>query len=128
MKQWHIIYCDAKSKVCPITDFLDTLALKHQVKTIRFLKLLEEMGPSLPRPYADILRDGIHELRISLSGEPVRILYFFYYEFYIILYHVLRKHTDRVPEKDIEETRHYRQKFKNRVSPDYLEGLGYAFL
>ncbi len=31
-------------------------------------QLLEEKGPPLPRPYADLLTDGIHELRVKLSG------------------------------------------------------------
>jgi hypothetical protein len=35
------------------------------------------MGPTLPRPYADLLKDGIHELRIRLSGDHIRMLYFF---------------------------------------------------
>jgi hypothetical protein len=76
-RKWPIIFCDDKAPVCPVNSFLDTVKPKHQVKILRFLGLLEEHGPTLPRPYADLLRDGIHELRIKLSGEHLRMLYFF---------------------------------------------------
>jgi hypothetical protein len=36
------------------------------------------MGHELRRPEADFLRDGIHELRVSLRGVHHRILYFFH--------------------------------------------------
>jgi hypothetical protein len=121
-KKWHILLCDAEMNECPASDFLDTLKPVFQVKVLRFLSLLEEMGPTLPRPYSDILRDGIHELRIKLGGEQYRLLYFFCYETFIVLYQVLRKNTDKVPEKVIVDTLRYREEFLKRKDRLELEG------
>lgn len=122
-KKWHILYCDAQIKLCPISDFIETRPVKHQIKILRFLDLLEEMGPTLPRPYTDILYDGIHELRITLSGSPVRFLYFFCFENYIIFYHAFWKNTDRVPAKYIKRTIRYRDELLSRTDEKQLEDL-----
>jgi hypothetical protein len=119
--KWHLMYCDRELRSCPVTDFIESSPPKHQVKIVRFLSLLEEMGPLLPRPYADLLRDGIHELRIKLSGDHVRLLYFFCYQRYIVLYHAFVKNTDRVPEKYIRDIKAYRDKFLLKFDPQTLE-------
>ncbi len=55
----------------------------------------------LRRPLADILRDGIYELRIRKGKVNFRILYFFHGKNVAILGHALTK-EDRVPKGDIE--------------------------
>lgn len=119
--QWIVLFCDAHAKHCPISDFIDECRAAHQIKLFHILELLEQMGPALPRPYADTLRDGVHELRVTLSGEQVRMLYFFCYERFIVFYAVLRKHTDRVPDRHIEATRQYRDDFLRRIDRSQLE-------
>jgi len=122
-KKWNILYCDAQMRMCPISEFIETLPVKHQIKILRFLELLEEMGPTLPRPYTDILYDGIHELRISLSGDPVRFLYFFCFRDYIVFYHAFWKNTDRVPEKYIKKTIRYRDELLSRTDKKQLKEM-----
>ena len=122
-KKWHLLYCDREIRRCPVTEFIDACLPKHQVKILRFLSLLEEMGPTLPRPYADLLRDGIHELRIKLSGDQIRLLYFFCYQKYIVLYYGFVKNTKRVPDKFIHRVAAYREVFLSRVNPNHLEML-----
>jgi len=119
-KKWSILFCDPFMKPCPVSEFLDSCKPEHQVKVLHFLELLEEMGPTLPRPYADLLEDGIHELRIKLSGDQMRLLYFFCYETYIVVYRALRKTTGKMPDKYIEEMRQYRERFLSRIEPDTL--------
>lgn len=119
--EWHLVYCDEDISYCPVTDFIQSVHPKHQVKIMRFLSLLEEMGPNLPRPYADFLTDGIHELRIKLSGDQIRMLYFFCYRKYIVLYYAFIKNTDRVPEKFIHKVSLYRNDFLRRIDPLSLE-------
>ena len=121
--RWTIVYCDEEMNPCPVTDFIDTCAPKHQVKILRFLSLLEEMGPTLPRPYSDLLKDGIHELRIKLSGDQVRMLYFFCFRKFIVFYVAFVKNTDRVPEKFIHRVRRYRDSFLKRITARKLEEL-----
>jgi hypothetical protein len=126
--QWHIIYCDEQTDPCPVTDFIDGLAPKHQIKIIRFLSLLEEMGPTLPRPYADFLRDGIHELRIKLSGDQIRMLYFFCFRKFIVFYIAFVKNRRQVPETLIERVKRYRDRFMHRMTPEVLEEIADAAL
>lgn len=127
-KKWHILYCDEMARICPVTDFIDACSSKHQVKILRFLGLLEEMGPTLPRPYADILRDGIHELRIKLSGDQIRLLYFFCYQKFIVLYYAFVKTTDRVPEKLIHRVMTYRDNLLEYTDREQLEAIANADL
>jgi hypothetical protein len=120
-KKWTVLFCDPGAVVCPVTTFLDGCRPQHRVKILRLLGLLEEMGPTLPRPYADLLHDGIHELRVKLSGEQVRLFYFFCFERYIIFFEVLHKHTDQVPETVIRRTSLYRDKILAGLKPGLLE-------
>lgn len=120
-QKWHILFCDEIEQACPVTEFINQCPPKNQVKVLRLLSLLEEMGPILPRPYADILYDGIHELRFTLSREKVRVLYFFCYQKFIVLYYVFFKNTRKVPEKYIQKVVEYREDFLQRASREKLE-------
>ena len=122
-KKWHIVFCDEQVSACPVAEFIDECPPKHQVKIMRFLSLLEEMGPTLPRPYADVLKDGIHELRMTLSGSHIRLLYFFCYEKFIVLYHAFAKNTQKVPDKFIQAVATYRRDLLTRVDRRDLEVL-----
>ena len=119
--KWHLLYCDENQSECPVADFIENCPPKHQVKILRFLDLLEQYGPTLPRPYADLLRDGVHELRIKLSGDQIRLLYFFCYQKFIILYDAFVKNTSRVPEKLINRVVDYRNFFMEQTSVEELE-------
>jgi len=120
-KKWNILFCDPFFEPCPASEFLESCKPAHQIKVLHFLELLEEAGPTLRRPYADLLREGIHELRIKLSGDQVRLLYFFCFETFIVLYQALRKHTSAVPENFIRDTLLYREAFTRRIKRNDLE-------
>ena len=120
-KKWHILFCDDQMQSCPVTDFIESCPPKHRVKILRFLSLLEEHGPTLPRPYADLLYDGIHELRLTLSGRQARVLYFFCYRKFIILYYAFLKNTQKVPQKFIHKVIDYRDEFLETISQQFLE-------
>ncbi len=124
--KWHILFCDERLQGCPVVEFIAAAPPHHRVKILRFLGLLEEHGPTLPRPYADLLTEGIHELRIHLSGEQVRLLYFFCHRKFIILYHAFVKTTQRVPERFIRQVRDYRDTFLASVTPADLEEVVHA--
>ena len=98
----------------PVKEYIDNLSMKEQAKTMAFIGLLEEKGPNLPRPYADILEDGIHELRIKLKGTQVRVLYFFCFQNILVLTNVFDKHTDKVPMVQIKLAKENRADFMNR--------------
>lgn len=75
--KWHVLYYKTIDGKSPVADFIDSRKERNQAKILSLLSFLEEKGPNLPRPYSDLLEDGIHELRIKLSGDQIRILYFF---------------------------------------------------
>ena len=114
MKKWHVLYYESTDEACPVKEFIDTRKDRDQAKIFSWLSLLVERGPDLPRPYADLLTDGIHELRLKLSGDQVRILYFFCYKEYIILTHVFTKQTDVVPPSEIKRAQKCRDDFLSR--------------
>lgn len=86
----------------PIDEFLDDLDKKSRAKVAAYLSLLEEEGPNLKRPYADVVRGKIRELRIHYSSNQYRVLYFFHIRDQIVLVHAFSKKTQQLKEKDIE--------------------------
>lgn len=70
------------------------------------------MGHELRRPAADILRDGIYELRAKQGHVQYRLLYFFHGRNVAILAHGLTK-EDKVPDADIERAVKRRRLFES---------------
>ena len=111
---WQVLYYESADGTCSVAEFIDSRKERDQAKIFSWLSLLEAQGPNLPRPYADLLTDGIHELRIKLSGDQVGVLYFFCYKDFIILTHALVKQTDAVPSSEIRKAKKYREDFLTR--------------
>jgi hypothetical protein len=103
--KWHVIYYENIKGQSEVFDFVENVTLREKAKILAVLDILEERGPQLPRPYADFLEDGIHELRIKLHGNQVRILYFFCYRDFIILTNVCVKTTAKVPVPEINKSK-----------------------
>ena len=64
----------------PFTEWLEELSrrnAKARKKCLAYLKHLQSEGHELRRPTADLLRDGVYELRPSFQGVNYRILYGF---------------------------------------------------
>ena len=74
---YQIVFYRNKRGDYPVKEFIDSLEIKTQAKVYKFLEILQQEGPNLPRPYADILRGKIRELRISHGRLEIRILYCF---------------------------------------------------
>lgn len=66
------------------------------------LSLLEERGPNLKRPYADLVRGKIRELRIHQSSNQYRVLYFFQLRDQVVLVHAFSKKTQQLKTKDLD--------------------------
>ena len=64
----------------PVLDWLKRLRrtnVKAFAKCLVRVERLAELGHDLRRPEADLLRDGIHELRARCGSVQYRLLYFF---------------------------------------------------
>jgi phage-related protein len=123
VSKFEIVYYGSLAGDCPVMKFIDSRDSRNQAKIMAYLDLLEKNGPLLPRPYADILVDGIHELRIKLSGEQIRILYFFVYKDFIVLTHCFRKSSDKVPKAEIDKAKKYKKDFIDRFTESDLRRL-----
>ena len=114
--KWQIHYYSNKNGIMPVKEYIDNLSLRERAKTMAFIGLLEDRGPNLPRPYADVLDDSIHELRIKLTGTQIRILYFFCYKDIIVLTNVFDKHSDKVDYTEIKLAKKSRIDFIKRFT------------
>jgi len=112
MMSYKIIYYEKPNSECPVKDFIKQFDIEREAPVIYArLALLEEHGPQLKRPYADLLRDKVYELRFKISKKQIRILYFFFHGNSVILTHGFIKKTDRVPENEIERAIRYRHDY-----------------
>ena len=73
--EWEVEYADE------FGHWWDSLSVPEQESVAAKVQLLEEFGPSLPRPHVDVVKSSRHqnmkELRIQHSGRPYRVLFAF---------------------------------------------------
>jgi phage-related protein len=105
-----LLYRDDDGTV-PILGWLDELPAKAQDKCRVKIERLRELGHELRRPEADLLRDGIYELRVKLQRVNYRMLFFFHGDTAVILSHGLVKER-RVPAREIDRALEHREKFE----------------
>jgi phage-related protein len=111
---WEIHFYPKADGSMPVREYIESLPEKEAQKVLAFINLLHEQGPYLRRPYADLLKDGIHELRIRISGTHERILYFFCHQNQIVLTNNFEKYTDKIPQSEIDLAKARRQDFLKR--------------
>jgi len=122
LQRWKIVYYENSDSFSEVFEFIDAQNDRNKAKIFNWLSLLEEKGPLLPRPYADLLRNGIHELRLKLSGNQIRILYFFCYQEFIVLTNSFTKNIKKVPEREISKALKYKVDFLNCYTEKKLRG------
>ena len=114
INKWEVIFYEDKQGKSEILNFLNELKMKERAKVLAWIEQLKSNGPLLPRPYADILRDSIDELRVKITGSQYRILYFFAFKKIIVLCSVFRKNVKKVPDFEIEKAIKMKFDFLNR--------------
>jgi len=104
MPRTEVVFYQEGDGDVPVFDWLKELRLHDQrayETCVAAIERLVELGHELRRPLADLLRDGIYELRIRKGRVNYRILYFFHGRNLAILGNALTK-EDKVPKADIE--------------------------
>lgn len=107
------IYAE-KDGVSPVLKWLEELSrtnVRALDACIARVKLLAIMGHELRRPHADMLRDGIYELRARVGNVNYRLLYFFHGKDIAVVAHGLTKEAE-VPAADIERAIDRRQRYE----------------
>jgi Phage derived protein Gp49-like (DUF891) len=80
MPSTEVVFYRDDDGTIPVLDWLGGLSLKARLKCLVRIERLRELGYNLRRPEADLLRDGVYELRVSLNHVQYRILYSFHTE------------------------------------------------
>ena len=107
----RVIFYQETAGSAPVLEWLDALPPKAQDKCRVKIERLQDMGHELRRPEADLLRDGIYELRVGLQGINYRILYFFHEKVAAVLAHGLVKQRV-VPPREIDEAIKRKQRYE----------------
>ena len=94
MPKIDVVFYQEDGRDVPVLDWLKELRRTDQrayESCVAAIGRLSELGHELRRPLADILRNGIYELRIRKGRVNYRILYFFHGRNLAILGHALTK-------------------------------------
>lgn len=105
-----ILYREKEGRV-PFLEWFDGLTEKAQDKCLVRIERLRALGHELRRPEADLLRDGIHELRAKHGNLNYRMLYFFYSPTVVVLIHGVSKQRATVPAVAVQRAIERRQRF-----------------
>src|SRR5215813_12343434 len=121
MPKTNVVFYREVDGSVPILEWLDSLQTKALDKCRVRIERLEELGHELRRPEADLLRDGIYELRVGLQHVNYRMLYFFHGRIAAVVSHGLTKESE-VPPKEIEKAIERKKKFlKNPAAHTHEE-------
>ena len=124
MPQTQLIFYQERQNDVPVRDWLADLQNKNRAafaKCVESIRRLTQFGHELRRPHADLLRDGIYELRVRHKRVNYRILYFFHGRNVAILAHGLVKEKE-VPSTDIERALERKRRFENNPDKHTYEG------
>ena len=111
MPRTKVVFYREADGTAPVLEWFDGLPGRAQDKCRVRIQRLAEVGHELRRPEADLLRDGIYELRVGLQHVNYRILYFFHGRVAAVLAHGLTK-KDTVADKAIETALARKRKFE----------------
>lgn len=104
MANLQAVYYRAPDGSEPVDRFIDRLSVKRQValdNQIDRLNILTPSNPHLPFPHSSQIEGELRELRCHYGRELYRILYRRSRNL-IVLLHIFRKDTGKVPQSEIE--------------------------
>lgn len=102
---------DQRGRV-PSKEWLKAQPNRVQAKLIHALQRLQSEGHRIRRPHADLLDDGIYELRVAYKRQQFRLLYFFEGEGSAVVTHGFVKERV-VPPIEIERAKKHRTQFRS---------------
>ena len=105
MPATEVFFFKDEDGTVPVLEWLTSLRERNErafKKCFGLIALLEEFGHELRRPRADMLRDGVYELRTKIGNVNYRILYGFVGKDVALLVAGLTKEK-KVPSKEIDE-------------------------
>jgi phage-related protein len=129
MPQTTLLFYRDADGISPVWEWLKELRAKNSkafAKCAVRIRRLAEMGHELRRPEADLLRDGIYELRARLSTVNYRLLYFFHGRNVAVLAHSITK-EDEIPPVEINRAVERKRAFAaDPVKHTFIGNIEYA--
>ena len=114
MAKVKVEFYDLPDGTYPAEEFLESLEIKMQAKMVRTIKMFEENGTDLRKPYSEYLCDGIFELRAKVGSNISRVMYFFFDGGKAILTHGFIKKTQKTPPSEIDRAVKYKNEYFER--------------
>ena len=111
MPKTRVVLYREEDGTVPFLEWFESLGQKPQDKCRVRIERLEELGHELRRPEADLLRDGIYELRTRHQPVNYRILYFFHKQEAVVLSHGIMKQEDEVRPQEIDRAIERKKRF-----------------
>lgn len=112
-----IEYYEKPNGRCPTLEYLESLPAEDQVRVIKKIELLAELGLNLRRPHSDTLRDNIRELRVKTHHGQHRILHFIFHRNTAVLLDGLTKKSGPVSDAAIDKAIESMQDYLNKHEP-----------
>jgi phage-related protein len=117
MGTFQAVYYRAPDGPEPVSDFIDRLSVKRQVvldNQIDRLKMLSPSSPHLAFPHSSQIEGELRELRCHFGRELYRVLYRRSGTLMVLL-HIFRKDTGKVPAAEIDVAKERWRDFKARM-------------
>lgn len=118
MARLQSVYYRALDGAEPVNDFIDRLTVKRQVvldNQIGRLNMLSPENPHLPFPHSSQVEGELRELRCHFGRELYRILYRRSSNL-IVLLHIFRKDSGKIPASEINVARERWADFTARMN------------
>jgi phage-related protein len=117
MAGFRAVYYRGREGSEPVSRFIDRLTVKRQVvldNQIDRLKMLGADFPHLPFPHSSQVQGELRELRCHVGRELYRVLYRRSRNI-IVLLHIFRKDSGRIPPAEIQIAQDRWEDFKTRM-------------
>ena len=113
---WEVIFYKKENDEVPVLKFIKSIEdIKLKAKLIRDIGLLEQYGNKLKTPHSKKITNekySLYELRTKQSTNIIRIIYFFSKNRQIIMVNGFIKKTGKIPTREIETAKRYRDKWE----------------
>ena len=127
MPETNVVFFSEEKGSAPAFEALEAMLRQGKRKAlakclVRIARLAEK-GHELRRPEADLLRDGIHELRATHRRQHYRILYFFHGADAILSHLVVKERS--IPDQEIDRAKMNKEKFAADPGNHTFRGRGW---
>ncbi len=118
MDRWHITLYTTTDNRCPIEGFISDLPERVQARFAHVFELLEGFGLQVGEPFVKNIHGvrKLAEIRVKVSSNSYRVLFFTHTGRKFVLLHGFTKKTQKIPTREIRLA-------KQRMR-DYLDRTG----